>query len=51
MNGGLIEKFEMWGGPPGPRLTPASAFVSCGTGEPDQGSSADEGVRPTAKGF
>jgi ATP-dependent Lhr-like helicase len=37
---------SVWGGPPGPQPTPASASVS-GVGEPDRGSGADEGVRPT----
>ena len=34
-----------WGGPPGPRPTPSSA--SFALEKPDQGSGADEGVRPT----
>ena len=38
-------KQELWGGPPGPRPTPSSACFPLQ--KPDQGSGADEGVRPT----
>jgi uncharacterized protein len=44
----FIEEFVVWGGPPGPRPTPSSASASPVAVGPDQGSGADEGVRPTA---
>ena len=43
----VLKNFAMWGGPPGPRPTPSSACVSRTLAQPDQGSGADEGVRPT----
>ena len=38
---------DAWGGPPGPQPTPSSASIFSAKAEPDQGSGADEGVRPT----
>jgi len=35
-----------WGGPPGPRPTPSSAFVNWRK-KPARGPAADQGVRPT----
>ena len=39
----------MLGGSPGPQSTPPSAAVFGAIAEPDQGSGADEGVRPTVR--
>jgi hypothetical protein len=43
----FVEQFAEWGGPPGPRPTPPSAFVSVERKSRTRGSGADEGVRPT----
>jgi hypothetical protein len=44
-----IEEVAEWGGRPRPRPTPPLASVLSELEEPDQGSGADEGVRPTPK--
>ena len=44
-----IEELAKWGGRPRPRPTPPSASVLSELEEPDHGSGADEGVRPTTK--
>jgi hypothetical protein len=42
----LLKKSAMWGGRPRP--TPSSASVSREVAQPDQGSGAGEGARPTS---
>jgi hypothetical protein len=49
LNHKFVGELAKWGGPPGPRPTPTSAFVSRVIAEPDQWSGADEGVRPTTR--
>ncbi len=41
-----MSMLDAWGSPPGLRPTPTSAIIRI-TAEPDQGSGADAGVRPT----